>query len=60
MMLQRQMMYCFQIFLNSCIRNGIYFAPSKYEAGFISAMHKDEEINRTLDTVKKIIKKRNN
>jgi glutamate-1-semialdehyde 2,1-aminomutase len=47
----------FSNFLNSCIRNGIYFAPSKYEAGFISAMHKDEEINRTLDTVKKIIKK---
>ena len=29
----------FSNFLNSCIRSGIYFAPSKYEAGFISAMH---------------------
>ena len=47
----------FSNFLNSCIRNGIYFAPSKYEAGFISAMHKDEEINRTLETVKQIIQK---
>ena len=44
-------------FLNSCIRNGIYFAPSKYEAGFISATHQDNEINKTLETVKKIIKK---
>ena len=47
----------FSNFLNSCIRSGIYFAPSKYEAGFISAMHKDEEINRTLETVKQIIQK---
>ena len=47
----------FSNFLNSCIRNGIYFAPSKFEAGFISAMHKDEEINRTLETVKQIIQK---
>ena len=47
----------FSNFLNSCIRNGIYFAPSKYEAGFISAIHQDNEINKTLETVKKIIKK---
>jgi glutamate-1-semialdehyde 2,1-aminomutase len=47
----------FSNFLNSCIRNGIYFAPSKYEAGFISAMHQDNEINKTLETVQKIIKK---
>ena len=47
----------FSNFLNSCINNGIYFAPSKYEAGFISAMHQDNEINKTLETVKKIIKK---
>ncbi|MDB9958948.1 glutamate-1-semialdehyde 2,1-aminomutase [Gammaproteobacteria bacterium] len=47
----------FSNFLNSCIRNGIYFAPSKFEAGFISAMHKDEEINRTLETIKQIIQK---
>ena len=47
----------FSNFLNSCIRNGIYFAPSKYEAGFISAMHQDNEINKTLETVKKVVKK---
>ena len=47
----------FSNFLNSCINNGIYFAPSKYEAGFISAMHQDNEINKTLETVKKVVKK---
>ena len=49
----------FSTFINACIKNGIYFAPSKYEAGFISSMHEDKEINDTLDVVKNIIKKRN-
>ena len=47
----------FTNFLNACIGNGIYFAPSKYEAGFISAMHKDIEIEKTLGIVRKIIGK---
>ena len=47
----------FSSFLNSCINNGIYFAPSKYEAGFISAMHKNLEIEKTLGIVRKIIDK---
>ena len=46
----------FSSFINSCIKNGIYFAPSKYEAGFISAMHKDIEINKTIEVVNNIIK----
>ena len=49
----------FSTFINACIKNGIYFAPSKYEAGFISSMHEDKEINNTLDVVKNIIKKGN-
>ena len=44
-------------FLTACIGNGIYFAPSKYEAGFISSMHKDVEIEKTLTIIKKIISK---
>ena len=48
----------FSNFLNSCIRSGIYFAPSKYKSGFISAMNKDEEIHITLETVNQIIQKR--
>jgi glutamate-1-semialdehyde 2,1-aminomutase len=47
-------MFC--SFLNSAINNGIYFAPSKYEAGFISHKHGDQEIDKTLEIVKKIIK----
>ena len=46
----------FASFLNSCIKNGIYFAPSKFEAGFISTKHGVDEIHKTLEIVEKIIK----
>jgi len=46
----------FSSFINACIQNGIYFAPSKYEAGFISATHGDIEIDKTLEVVNKIVK----
>ena len=46
----------FSSFINACIKNGIYFAPSKYEAGFISATHGNIEIDKTLEVVNKIVK----
>ena len=46
----------FSSFINACIGNGIYFAPSKYEAGFISATHGDAEIEKTLEVINKIVK----
>ena len=46
----------FSMFINACIKNGIYFAPSKFEAGFISSMHNNKVIDETLDIVGKIIK----
>jgi glutamate-1-semialdehyde 2,1-aminomutase len=49
----------FSMYINACIKNGIYFAPSKYEAGFISSMHTKKEIDKTLDVVGNIIKKGN-
>ena len=44
-------------FINECIKNGIYFAPSKFEAGFISTKHTNAEINNTIRVIKKILKK---
>ena len=44
----------FSTFLNACIKNGIYFAPSKYEAGFISTQHAEDEINKTIKIVANI------
>ena len=49
----------FSAFINACIKNGIYFAPSKFEAGFISSMHNNKEIDQTLEVVGNIIRKGN-
>lgn len=38
----------FNRFFHAMLDKGIYFAPSAFEAGFVSAMHRDEEINKTL------------
>ena len=46
----------FKSFLNSAIQNGIYLAPSKFEAGFISTKHTNKEINNTIKIVRKILK----
>jgi len=45
----------FNNFLNACIGQGIYFAPSKYEAGFMSTEHDEEILKNVLDKIKKII-----
>ena len=37
--------------------SGIYFAPSKFEAGFISSTHSDEVIDMTLSKIEKIMEK---
>ena len=46
----------FKSFLNACIANGIYFAPSKYEAGFISTKHDENILNTVVEKVGIIIK----
>ncbi len=46
----------FKKFLNKCIDNGIYFAPSKFEAGFISTKHTKTEISNTIKIIEKILK----
>jgi glutamate-1-semialdehyde 2,1-aminomutase len=35
------------------LENGIYLAPSAFEAGFVSAAHGPEEIQLTLDAAEK-------
>ena len=47
----------FKNFLNECIKRGVYFAPSKFEAGFISTKHTKTEINTTINIVKEILNK---
>ena len=43
----------FKRFYHSMLNNGVYLAPSAFEAGFVSATHSDDEINATLDAAQK-------
>ena len=38
----------FNHFFHAMLSKGIYFAPSAFEAGFVSAAHSAEDINKTL------------
>ncbi|PVZ67810.1 glutamate-1-semialdehyde 2,1-aminomutase [Pelagibaculum spongiae] len=40
-------------FFHLMLEQGIYLAPSAYEAGFVSAAHTDEEIQKTLNAAEK-------
>ena len=44
----------FNRFFHAMLREGIYFAPSAFEAGFVSATHGDVEISKTLVAAEKI------
>lgn len=39
----------FSRFFNALLDRGVYFAPSQFEALFLSAVHSDEDIDRTLE-----------
>ena len=39
----------FKKFYNAMLMNGVYLAPSAYEAGFLSIAHSDKDINRTIE-----------
>lgn len=43
----------FKKFFLSMLENGIYFAPSQFETLFMSAVHTDEDISRTISTAEK-------
>ena len=45
----------FNQFFHFMLNNGVYFAPSPYEAGFISIAHNDREIQTTLDLFEQFI-----
>ena len=38
----------FKRFFHACLQRGVYFAPSAYEAGFVSMAHTDEVIDQTI------------
>lgn len=52
-----QVMACdqerFKRFFHAMLEQGVYLAPSAFEAGFVSATHDDEVINKTLVAAEK-------
>ncbi len=49
----------FNQFFHGMLKRGVYFAPSAYEAGFLSAAHGDIEINHTLEAAREVFTEMN-
>ena len=47
----------FKVFFHAMLDEGIYFAPSAYEAGFVSATHDDSVIQATVDAADRVFAK---
>ncbi|MBF0371414.1 MAG: glutamate-1-semialdehyde 2,1-aminomutase [Magnetococcales bacterium] len=46
----------FNQWFHGMLAEGIYLAPSQYEAGFLSMAHEDAEIDRTIEAARKVAK----
>ena len=47
----------FNRFFHAMLAEGVYFAPSAYEAGFVSAAHGTEEIDGTIAAAERVFRK---
>ena len=45
----------FARFFQACLTRGVYFAPSQFEAGFLSLAHTPEAITRTSEVVQSLL-----
>ncbi|MFK5948233.1 MAG: glutamate-1-semialdehyde 2,1-aminomutase [Methylococcales bacterium] len=45
----------FHKFFHGMLKQGVYLAPSAYEAGFVSCKHSDEDIQATIDAADKVL-----
>jgi glutamate-1-semialdehyde 2,1-aminomutase len=45
----------FKRFFHGMLDEGVYLAPSAFEAGFVSATHTDDDIGFTLDVAEKVL-----
>ncbi|MEG0676649.1 MAG: glutamate-1-semialdehyde 2,1-aminomutase [Comamonas sp.] len=46
----------FNKFFHGMLERGHYFAPALYEAGFVSAAHTDDDIDRTIEAAREVFK----
>jgi glutamate-1-semialdehyde 2,1-aminomutase len=54
---QRSDLEKFAKFFHGCLSDGVYFAPSQFETGFISTAHTPEDLARTAEVVRKALGK---
>lgn len=47
---------CFNQFFHLMLEEGVYLAPSAYEAGFVSTQHSNSDIEHTIEKAKKCLK----
>ncbi len=56
-----QVMQCnqdlFKQFFHAMLEQGVYLAPSAFEAGFVSIAHSDEDLEKTLDSAEAVFKR---
>ncbi|GAB6069948.1 glutamate-1-semialdehyde 2,1-aminomutase [Thiomicrorhabdus hydrogeniphila] len=45
----------FKTFYHGMLNEGVYLAPSAFEAGFVSAQHSDEDIENTIEAARKVM-----
>jgi glutamate-1-semialdehyde 2,1-aminomutase len=48
----------FAKFFHACLERGVYFAPSQFETGFISAAHTPNDIERTASVIREALRSR--
>lgn len=46
----------FKAFYHGMLDQGVYLAPSAFEAGFVSSAHTDEDIAATIEAARKVLK----
>jgi glutamate-1-semialdehyde 2,1-aminomutase len=52
---QRSDLKMFTKFFHACLEQGVYFAPSQFETGFISTAHTSKDIERTAAIVREVL-----
>lgn len=49
---RRSDLAAFRSFFHHCLSSGVYFAPSQFEAGFLSLAHTASDLDRTVEVVR--------
>jgi glutamate-1-semialdehyde 2,1-aminomutase len=44
-------LHAFRNYFHGCLRNGVYFAPSQFETGFLCLAHTDADLEKTLEVM---------